>query len=248
MRLGLCGATLQPCANASTIKGELMTSASFFARLLALTGAAMAATSAFAAPGGPVPSPPTVTITAPTSANIVYSASFPFVQAVGFTVTHPTVSIDALNVLDVLVNSSSILGTAVGNPFSETACEANMTTLGRTCSVVTNVATASVPWTVVAPGSYTILVSVKYKGDTGSDEETVQVVQLSAEYPAPPAVANAYINSDAYLKSLSGKRRGCIISQIAEQHAKYSMYGPKGGPYDNAAIKAAAASFASSCN
>jgi hypothetical protein len=64
---------------------------------------------------------------------------------------------------------------------------------------------------------------------------------LAVEYPAPPAVANAYINSDPTYKSAPGKKRGCIISKVAEKHAKWSDdpyygYGPKGGPYDEEAI------------
>jgi hypothetical protein len=66
---------------------------------------------------------------------------------------------------------------------------------------------------------------------------------LAVEYPAPPAVANAYINSDPTYKAAPGKKRGCIISKVAEKHAKWSDdpyvgYGPKGGPYIEEAIEA----------
>lgn len=79
--------------------------------------------------------------------------------------------------------------------------------------------------------------------------ETAQFVVLeflAVEFKAPPALANEYLNSDPYYSSLSGKRRGCVISKIADHHAKESKYGPKGGDgvaypgvgYDLAAIRA----------
>ena len=40
---------------------------------------------------------------------------------------------------------------------------------------------------------------------------------------------------------------GITGSQIAQQHAKFSAYGPRGGPFDEAAIRAAVRSFASGC-
>lgn len=96
-------------------------------------------------------------------------------------------------------------------------------------------------WSVAAPGSYTLLVTVKHGNDTGVDTETVEFLMLTVEYPAPPAVANAYINSVPLYKSASGKKRGCIISKIAEKHAKLAGeqggYGAKGGPYDEPAIR-----------
>jgi hypothetical protein len=79
--------------------------------------------------------------------------------------------------------------------------------------------------------------------------ETAQFVVLeflAVEFKAPPALANEYLNSDPYYSSLSGKRRGCVISQVANHHAKESKYGPKGGDgvtypgvgYDLVAIRA----------
>ena len=68
-----------------------------------------------------------------------------------------------------------------------------------------------------------------------------------SKHRAPAAVANAYVDGDSYLKTLSGKTRGCIVSKIAEQQARYSAYGPKGGPYDEGAVRAAAQSYASLC-
>ena len=59
---------------------------------------------------------------------------------------------------------------------------------------------------------------------------------INVEYPAPPAVANGIINGDPYLKSQAPKKRGGVISKIAERHAKEKWYGPKGGPYDENTI------------
>lgn len=73
------------------------------------------------------------------------------------------------------------------------------------------------------------------------------VARLSAEYPAPPAVANAYINAGAGGLQLTGKQRGCVISKIAEQHGKFQYYGAKDGPYDTPLIHSAVGNFATVC-
>ena len=105
-------------------------------------------------------------------------------------------------------------------------------------------ATYSFDWSVGAPGSYTLLLTTKHGRDGATDsEEYIEFIMRAVEYPAPPAVANAYINSDPTYKAAPGKKRGCIISKIAEKHAKYAGddwygYGDKGGPYDEAAIEA----------
>lgn len=98
-------------------------------------------------------------------------------------------------------------------------------------------------WNVTLPGSYTLLLTTKHGNAEATDsEENIEFFMLAVEYPAPPAVANAYINSVPHYKSAPGKKRGCIISKIAETHAKlsddqYYGYGPKGGPYNEEAIK-----------
>jgi hypothetical protein len=69
----------------------------------------------------------------------------------------------------------------------------------------------------------------------------------SSTHRPPPAVANAYINGDAFLKALSGRKRGCIISKIVEQQARFSAYGPEGGPYDENAVRAATLSYSNLC-
>ena len=52
---------------------------------------------------------------------------------------------------------------------------------------------------------------------------------------------------DPFFSQLAPGIRGCIVSQIAQQHAKVSAYGPRGGPFDEAAVRAAVRSFASGC-
>jgi X-Pro dipeptidyl-peptidase len=79
------------------------------------------------------------------------------------------------------------------------------------------------------------------------DNEATNAV-LPAEYLAPPALANAYINSLAdYKKQFTGKVRGCVISLIAEQHAKYETYGTKGSPYNEDWIKQDVRDFSLTC-
>lgn len=194
--------------------------------------------------------PPTITILSPTSAATLFSATFPFTQTVSFKVGHVE-TLAKVQVLDVSVNNATIIngGTPLGNPFdNDSLCVSALTTAPNTCvNASAYEATVGVPWTIGAPGTYSLLVSAKYRSAEGLDEETILVTQANVEYPAPPAVANAYINGDVYLKSLAGKKRGCIISKVAEQHAQYSSYGPKGGPYDEGAIRAATLSFASIC-
>ncbi len=207
----------------------------------------LACATALLASGPALATPPTITILQPTGT--VYLASFPAVVPVSFTVGHDEVK--DLNVLKVEVDGSSIIGVPeVGNPFKGpgniSSC-ANIT--GHpgftSCSLGGVVqATVGLNWGVAAPGSYSLLVSAKHQGATGSDEEIVQFVTLTAEYPAPPAVANAYMNLS---KPTKAKVRGCVISAIAELHAKDSLYGPKGGPYDTAMIREDVDEFRTLC-
>jgi hypothetical protein len=70
---------------------------------------------------------------------------------------------------------------------------------------------------------------------------------LSVEYPAPPAIANAYINSTSTLKNLFGKKRGCIINEIAQRHGQQEAYGAKPGPYNEALVQSDVLFFGASC-
>lgn len=108
--------------------------------------------------------------------------------------------------------------------------------LGNLCP-----ATYSFSWEVQQPGSYSLVITAVHGNDEGEAVETVEFITLAVEYPAPPAQANAYINANEYLKSLPGKQRGCVISMVADKHAKLAGslegYGPKGGPYDGDMIE-----------
>jgi hypothetical protein len=183
----------------------------------------------------------------------IFSATYPFVQPISFTVTHTEVK--NLNVLDVKVNDVSIFsgGTAIGNPFSgpgnTNECGPQMILPNiSTCNVSDPAnASATARWTVSAPGTYTVAVSLKHRNDIGEDEEEVLVQTLSIEHPAPPAVANAFINSSSSLKAAYGKKRSCIINEIAKLHGQQESYGPKPGPYNAALIQQDVVAFGTTC-
>jgi hypothetical protein len=202
---------------------------------------------------------PIVEITDPTSASIVYSPVFPFEQSIRFNLSATTKKqggseVDAalkdVGVLDVQVDEVGIVngGTPIGNPFTAAnACATVLTTSPNSCSTIdSDNASVTVPWTVTQPGSYTIAVSAKIQNAEGEDEEVVLVALATAEYPAPPAVANAFIKANPGVLA-SKKQHGCVISKIADEHAKYETFGPKGGPYNEPLIQEYVVSFASTC-
>lgn len=178
---------------------------------------------------------PVINVTSPTGT--VFVSSFPYAATITLSIHHTSLS--GLNVLEVSVDGSSITG-VIGNPFDNgNQCRptAFSGTVGSTCNTSSdNDATVSVPWSVPAPGTYSVSIRTRHQGDEGTDTEDVTFSLVAVEYPAPPAIANAYINA-TYKKS-APKVRGCVISQIANNHAQLSKYGPKGGPYDNAMVKA----------
>jgi hypothetical protein len=47
---------------------------------------------------------------------------------------------------------------------------------------------------------------------------------------------------------LPGNINGCIISHIANQHAHFEAYGPKGGPYDIGLIESDVDYYFGLCN
>jgi hypothetical protein len=214
---------------------------------LAATAAALApalllATTALAhAPG--------VEITAPSADAVVYVEAFPAVVPIVAIIRHGQndpaggavgASLSDLQSLGVTVDEVDVPTTA-GNPFPGNACSATqLTPANGWAACLTNSttqATVWASWTVGEPGQYAIAVRVRHPGAGGgltSEEEDVDVVLLSVEHPAPPAVANAYLR-DHYRK-VTGGCRGHVISKIANHHAMDSKYGQKGGPYDIAAI------------
>lgn len=189
---------------------------------------------------------PVMTILQPKG--IVYLASFPAVVPVRFQVNHDP--INTLNALKVVSGIDTVLGD-VGNPFGQQNQPAQCTHVNNDgafnyCSIDSPTqATVGLNWTVPSPGTYLLTVEIKDRGYDGEGTETVQFVTLTAEYPAPPAVANAYLNSGSKLPK--GNVRGCIISAIAELHAKDSYYGPKGGPYNNDLIRSDVDEFRRDC-
>lgn len=210
---------------------------------------AIAASSVFAQAGVE----PTLNITSPTaSGGPIIFGTFPAVMNIAYTVQmNGGIELKSLTNLDVTVNGVSLYG-GPQNAFSNSAgnanqCQGVVTTAPNTCNSLDAFnASLSARWNVASVGEYTIVVSGKHKSETGEDMEVVQVSQLSAEYPAPPAVANAYINTKPRTW-LTSTQRGCIIKQVAEQHGQYAAYGPKGGPYNVPLIQSAVESFASGC-
>lgn len=194
---------------------------------------------------------PQITITSPSGA--LYVNQFPYSAPITFSVYHgPSTSTPStnselknINVLQVSVNGTALAdfsrGGPLGNPFdNDNHCSNQMTTANGilNCSATdANNATVTVPWTISAPGSYVLLVSVKHRNEIGEDTQTVQVFVVTAGYPAPPAIANAYINSVSALKAGSSKVRGCILNEIAREHGQNNKYGPNGGPYNEPLVR-----------
>jgi hypothetical protein len=190
---------------------------------------------------------PTLAITAPTGT--VFVNQFPYNASVTFTVTHA--ELKDVNVLNVYLNDVQIWdGDAVGKPFDNfNNCKSNLTVHTSSCSTNgSDVATVTIPVVIPSPGNYSLSLSAKHQNDLGEDEESVAFQLLAVEYPAPPSVANAYINATPALKALSAKKRGCIISQIANEHGQNETYGPKGGPYNTPLIQQDVWSFLGGCS
>jgi hypothetical protein len=212
-------------------------------------GLAVAASSASAQAGVA----PTLNITSPTaSGGPIFFGTFPAVVNIAYTVQmNGGIELKSLSNLDVTINGTSLYG-GPQDAFSNAAGSANQcqgvaASAPHACNALDAFnASLTARWEVPAVGEYTIVVSGKHKSETGEDVEVVQVAQLSAEYPAPPAVANAYINAKPR-SWITSTQRGCIIKQVAEQHGQYAAYGPKGGPYNVALIQAAVESYASGC-
>ena len=194
---------------------------------------------------------PQISITSPTGA--LYVDQFPYSAPITFNVYHgpstdsPSTNSELKNInkLEVSVNGVALVdfadGSPLGNPFDNANhCSNSMTAANGilNCSAIdANNATVTVPWKISGPGSYILLVSVKHKSDVGADTETVQVYVVTAGYPAPSSIANAYINSISALKSGSAKVRGCVLNEIAREHGQNNKYGPNGGPYDGSLVR-----------
>lgn len=158
--------------------------------------------------------------------------------------------LDSVSALDVKVNEFSLLGGAMSNGFTRnpSGCSAALVAKTVSCKVdaTGTLATLVLPWQLAAPGVYALSATARHSG-TGSDAESVTISAevVAVEYPAPPAVANAYINSD--LPRLKPQARGCIVSQIANNQAWSMKYGPRGGPYNVKLIQADVNLYRKSC-
>lgn len=175
---------------------------------------------------------PTVHITAP-STPIVYVPSFPAAVTIGADITHDQ-GIDTVHPLRLEVNDNALVDVA-GNAFNAGVCTSEALSKFDVCSVAGNIGSVSKRVAIEVPGQYAVTVAARHKNALGEDESVFEVVLLQVEYPAPPSVANAYINRN--FAKLKASCRGGIISQVADNHAKASKYGLKGGPYDTPLIE-----------
>lgn len=173
---------------------------------------------------------PIVEITSPADGTVQYVPAFPVTVPVevSFALYNP-------NNNNCINNAVSLLTvTASQDDGSPAVIYSQNPNLGNICPSF-----VSFDWSVTEPGSYTLELTARHGGDTGSDTIVVEyLLQLvSVEYIAPPAIANAYINANPTLKKLQAKRRGCIISKIATMHGQDEAFGPKPGPYNEPLIR-----------
>lgn len=179
---------------------------------------------------------PVINVLSPVTGSTIHASTWPFTTNLTFTINHD--SLADLNVLDVKVDGTSILPgqTPIGNPFDAAGCRLSQFPAPLGCNAIdASNAQITVPWAVEL-GTHTLSFTVRHTGrDVEEEEVEVMVVLVNAEYPAPPAIANAYINQN--YKGVAPKRRGCVVSQIAQYHAKDQRYNPAPGPYDGAAVR-----------
>lgn len=214
-------------------------------KLHQLATAAMAGVCLSVAAGPNDPLPPLLSITSPTGT--VTLNGFPAIVPVVTSVTMQQDQLARLTQFNVQVNNNTLTGADL-NPYRQDNTCAVMPT-GVTCAAFSSTSgTITAPMTVSGPGTYTITATTQLQNVEGYTTESVSFTTVSIEWPAPPAVANGYINSDSTVRAMvTARQRGCIISKIAEQHAQFSAYGPKGGPYVEAAIHNAVHNFMSQC-
>lgn len=97
-------------------------------------------------------------------------------------------------------------------------------------------ATVTKTWTPGGVGTYLIDAYMSTQAFDACDQEEVIIEPqiISVEFPAPPAIANHYIN-EQYPSGLSPKCRGRIIRAIADKwnSDRAGTYGPAPGPYDS---------------
>jgi hypothetical protein len=203
-------------------------------------------------------SAPTVTITSPSTGDTFYG-TFPYTLPVTFNITHgdqgelksvQELTISAQKAGDV--EATVILGPL--KPFTgSNACPTPLPAGIVSCSVdlAQLTGTLTFNWQVAAAGSYTFLVSTKHGNAFGTDtvEVAFDLQTIAVEYPAPPAIANAYINSlpSALKKAFTAGARGCVISDIAQNHGQLEKYNPKPGPYNVAMVQQDVRNYSTGC-
>jgi hypothetical protein len=211
----------------------------------------LSAVAAFGAGGVP----PTINITGPTGT--IFVSSFPFSANITMQISHPD-GLENLQVFDVQTSRVSPNPTSyadltqIGNPFDQNGACSNQMIPGNQisgCFVSSGVATVSVMWQVPSAGTYSVQVTLKYKGADGIDtQEATFALLLGVEYPAPPAIANAFINANPSLKKASPTVRGCVVSQIAQLHGQFQKYNPAPGPYNNPLVQSDVVAFWPACS
>lgn len=196
---------------------------------------------------------PVINIVSPTDASAVQHSAYPATQAVQIDITH--LELKDLSNVKVLYTPSVGLPVSIvefGNPFPGNVCNTSTIVLPTTCAITTPASAGRITaqWQIPAPGVYTLTVETRHGGAGGavvvSDSETITAeTTVVAEYPALPAVVNAYIH--ARTPSMPGKVKGCLISEIAKVHEAWY---PKNvyAPYTNTTVRTALANFYSLCN
>ena len=180
---------------------------------IAVVGAASALVAGAAFAAGPV-----LTVTSPADGSSLTYTSFPQDVDVQGTVAYTGGSGGNTNLCGVK-DLSVTVDDGAGLPGSVTeigSMDAVASGGPTTCLSLTST-TWSFPWTVSAPGEYTIRATAKVNPsqESGSAEADVVVVYeetVTASYPAAPAVANALLGESP----VKGKVRGHCVAAVAE--------------------------------
>lgn len=182
-----------------------------------------------------------VEVTAPAANSVIAVESFPanIDLTMSFSSVNPNGGCVLSNLRQATVTATNLATGVVTNVYSgDPAFASNVCPSEKTFV-----------WSVAGPGTYTLTVAAN--GGNGSDVDmidvTIELALMTMEYPAPPAIANQYINADPTLKAAAPKKRGCVIAKIADQHAKYEAYGPKGGPYVKSKVESDVSTFFPLC-
>jgi hypothetical protein len=174
---------------------------------------------------------PAVAITGPSGT--IYVPAFPYNTTIDMTIGHS--NLNSISNMKVEVSGAASATIFDTKPFADQDCSAELIAASAHCatsgSPVATQAEVKLKWSVPVAGLYTITVSTTHGNEHGTDSGAATFVlqMVTVEYPAPPAVANGYLNT---LKPLPASTvRGCVISQIAA-NAQEGRYGDRPGPYN----------------